>query len=89
MTVNLPFVSIIVAAYNAEESIERCLEHLLNLDYPDYEIIVVDNNSTDKTPGLIKKYNVIYLIEEKRGWPAARSRGIKYSKADFVANIDF
>ena len=88
MTVNLPFVSIIVAAYNAEESIERCLEHLLNLDYPDYEIIVVDNNSTDKTPGLIKKYNVIYLIEEKRGWPAARSRGIKYSKADFVANID-
>ena len=85
----IPFVSVIVAAYNAEKTIERCLEHLLKLNYPNYEIIVVDNDSGDETKNIVKNYSsVIYLFEKKRGWPAARNRGIKYSKAGFVANID-
>lgn len=88
MSNELPFISIIVAAYNAEKTIERCLKHLLNLDYPDYEIIVVDNNSNDETKSIIQNYNVIYLFEKKKGWPAARNKGIKYSKARFVANVD-
>jgi len=88
-----PFVSIIVAAYNAEKTIEKCLNSLLNLDYPNYEIIVVDNNSSDNTAKIVKKYaektkKVIYLFEKKKGWPAARNKGIKYSKAEIVANMD-
>jgi len=88
-----PFVSIIVAAYNAEKTIEKCLNSLLNLDYPNYEIIVVDNNSSDNTAKIVKKYaektkKIIYLFEKKKGWPAARNKGIKYSKAEIVANID-
>lgn len=88
MNNNLPFVSVVIAVFNAEKTIKRCLDALLNLDYPNYGIIVVDNNSNDKTKELVKKYEVIYLFEEKRGWPAARNRGIKYSKARFIANID-
>ncbi len=85
---DLPFVSIIVAAYNAEKTISRCVESLLALDYPKYEIIVVDNNSQDKTAKIIKQYNVTYLLEKKQGWPAARNKGIAYSKKKYVANID-
>ena len=84
----LPFVSVIVAAFNAEKTIARCLDALLVLDYPDYEVIVIDNNSTDRTAEIVKKYEVTYLLEEKKGWPAARNTGIEYSKARFIANID-
>lgn len=93
MSNELPFVSIIVAAYNEEKTIGRCLDAFLALDYPDYEIIVVDNNSSDNTSEITKKYanetgKVIYLFEKKKGWPAARNKGIKYSKARIMANID-
>lgn len=88
-----PCVSIIVAAYNTDASIERCLDALLALDYPEYKIIVVDNNSKDKTAEITKKYvrrhsKITYLLESKKGWPAARNTAIRYAKTDFVANID-
>lgn len=83
-----PRVSVIVAAYNCESTIAKCIEEILALDYPAYDVIVVDNNSTDSTSKIIKKYDVICLLEKKKGWPAARNTGIAYSKEKFVANID-
>ncbi len=90
----LPFVSVVVAAYNAEKTIRRCLEALLALDYPDYEIIVVDNNSTDATRSIAEEVaaeaarRVVILDEPRPGWPAARNRAWHFSKAPLVANID-
>ncbi len=89
----IPKVSVVVAAYNSEKTIERCLNDLLSLDYPDYEIIVVDNNAKDRTAEIIKEYvkknsNIYYLFEGKKGWPAARNAAIRFVKTDFVANID-
>ncbi len=49
-----PFVSVCVPARNEERDIEACLTSLLNQDYPNYEVIVVDDNSTDNTPGIIE-----------------------------------
>jgi len=49
-----PFVSVCVPARNEERDIEACLTSLLNQDYPHFEVIVVDDNSTDKTPGIIE-----------------------------------
>ena len=83
-----PFVSVIVAAYNAESTICQCLESLLALEYPDYEIIVADNDSQDGTAPLIRQYPVRYLLERKKGWPAARNRAFAASRASIVANID-
>lgn len=83
-----PFVSIIIAAYNAERTMGRCIDSLLALDYPAFEIIVVDNNSTDNTPDIVKRYPIMYLLETKKGWPAARNKGISCSSAKYVANID-
>jgi chlorobactene glucosyltransferase len=56
---NLPFVSIVVPARNEEKYIERCIISLLNQDYPRFEIIAIDDNSTDNTSKLLKsiKYN--------------------------------
>ncbi|MDW8368217.1 MAG: glycosyltransferase family 2 protein, partial [Abditibacteriales bacterium] len=85
---DFPFVSVIVAAHNAADTIERCLRHLLALDYPRYEVIVVDNNSTDATRQLVQQFPVTLLEEKKPGWPAARNTAIQRAKARFVANID-
>lgn len=83
-----PFVSVVVAAYNSEAVIGRCLEHLAALDYADYEIIVVDNASTDGTRAVAAERDVVMLDEPRPGWPAARNRAWHYSKAPLVANID-
>ncbi len=85
---DFPFVSVIVAAYNSADTIERCVRHLLELDYPGYEVIVVDNNSTDNTPQLAQKFPITFLTEKKPGWPAARNTAIQLSQARYVANID-
>lgn len=90
----LPFVSVAVAAYNAEKTIRRCLEALLALDYPDFEMIVVDNSSADGTRGIVEEVasraerRVVVLDEPRPGWPAARNRAWHFSKAPLVANID-
>jgi len=90
----LPFVSVVVAAYNAEKTIRRCLEALLALGYPDYEIIVVDNNSRDHTRAIVEEVAadaqrpIVLLDEPRPGWPAARNRAWHFSKAPLVANID-
>ncbi|HYA82382.1 MAG TPA: glycosyltransferase [Candidatus Bathyarchaeia archaeon] len=53
--ISLPFVSIIVPARDEEKNIERCLSSLLDQDYPSFEIIAIDDNSTDNTLQIMKK----------------------------------
>jgi len=84
----MPFVSVVVAAYNSRDTMARCIEALQGLDYPSFEIIVVDNASTDGTRDIAARYPVTVLDESRRGWPAARNRAWHWSKAPFVANID-
>lgn len=82
-------VTVIVAAYNSQRSMTRCIEHILDLDYPHFSVIIVDNNSTDRTAELIKKFpQITYLFERKKGWPAARNTAIREAKTHLVANID-
>jgi glycosyltransferase involved in cell wall biosynthesis len=84
------FVSIIVPVYNGEATINRCLESLLAQDYPKdrYEIIVVDNNSTDGTVGIVRQNPVSLLKEETQGPGAARNRGLADARGEIVALID-
>ena len=65
-----PLVSIIVPTLNEENNIGRCLNSLLNLDYPYTEIIVVDGGSTDKTSKEVSKYPVKYVEDPylPNGW---------------------
>lgn len=85
---NLPFLSIIISVYNGEKTIGECIESLLSQDYPKqrYEIIVVDNKSTDKTAQVIKQYPVLCLEERAiQGDFAARNRGIKQARGQILA----
>ncbi len=90
MSENLPDVSIIVPVYNGQSTLQRCLNSLANLDYPKekLEIIVVDNNSTDNTPTIIKQYPVDYVFEEKRSRPRARNKGIGVSRGEIICFLD-
>lgn len=84
-------ISIVVAFYNAESHIENCARALLEQNYPAtrYEIIMVDNNSTDNSVALLRKYPRIKLLSERKQGPyAARNRGVTAAKGDLLAFTD-
>jgi glycosyltransferase involved in cell wall biosynthesis len=84
-------ISVIVPFYNAERHIERCVTALLTQNYPPerYEIIMVDNNSTDQSAALVATYPRVRLISEpKRGAYAARNRGVGTAKGRILAFTD-
>ncbi|MFP4579311.1 MAG: glycosyltransferase [Candidatus Sumerlaeia bacterium] len=86
----LPFVSIVVPAYNAETHIRACLESLLAQEYPTgkMERVIVDNMSTDNTINIIRQYGMEPLRCEKRGPSAARNSGIQKASGEIVAFLD-
>lgn len=84
-------VSIVIPVFNEEEYISDCIDSLLNQDYPpkEYEIIVVDNNSSDNTLRIVNKYkNVSVVTEYMRGASAARNKGIKLARGEIIAFVD-
>jgi cellulose synthase/poly-beta-1,6-N-acetylglucosamine synthase-like glycosyltransferase len=86
-----PFVSVIVPVYNCESSLARCIESLLQQDYPKErcEIIFVDNDSTDRSAEIIKKYPVIYAEERQVHTSyGARNTGAKMAKGEILAFCD-
>ncbi|MBN2460515.1 MAG: glycosyltransferase [Candidatus Cloacimonetes bacterium] len=84
----LPSVSIIVPVRNSEDNIGYCLQSLIDLDYPDYEIIVVDNNSTDNTRQIIVDYPAAVLSEKNIGAYLARNKGIAAARGEIIAFTD-
>jgi len=87
---NNPTISIIIPVCNGEKTLASCLDALIKLDYPieDREIIVVDNNSTDNTKEIVKRYPVRYLFEKKRSVGLAKNKGIENSEGKYIAFID-
>jgi glycosyltransferase involved in cell wall biosynthesis len=89
-----PLVSVIVATRDRPERIAVCLQSLLSLDYPHYEIIVVDNApSTDATARLIEQSygnlaQVRYVREDRPGNSWARNTGLLQARAEIVAFVD-
>lgn len=84
-------ISFVIPAYNEQDYILDCLKSIFNLDgLADYEVIVVDNNSTDKTSEVIKNNfpEAILIKETKKGPAAARNAGAKIALGEFMAFID-
>jgi glycosyltransferase involved in cell wall biosynthesis len=81
-------ISIIIPVYNEEKYIKKCLDSLLNqIEKPD-EIIIVDNNCTDKTISIVKKYPVKIVAEKKQGIVFARNKGFNIATGDILARCD-
>jgi GT2 family glycosyltransferase len=85
---NWPKVSAVVCAYQAESTIEECLRSLTKLNYPDYEILVVDDGSTDGTAELANCYPVRVISGGRLGLSGARNLGLEQAAGDIVAYLD-
>lgn len=84
-----PRISLIVPAYNEEKTINACIESLLKLNYPDYEIIVVDDGSTDRTYEEALKCGTIKVIHQSnQGKPNALNNGIRNSTGEIILTVD-
>jgi glycosyltransferase involved in cell wall biosynthesis len=83
-----PLFSIIVPAYNEEKTIRQCLRSLKGQTFRDFEIIVVNNNSTDKTAEIAKKEVKKVLLEKKQGYIYAVNRGAREAKGEFISFAD-
>jgi glycosyltransferase involved in cell wall biosynthesis len=87
-----PLVSVITSSYNGEKTIKRALESILNQTYPNIELIVVDDGSTDNTSGVIKSIEDkrIHLIQHKANInvAAGRNTGIRAAKGEYIAFLD-
>ena len=83
-------ISLYIAAYNAEKTIEKSINSILQQTLKPKEIIIINDCSTDKTLKLLKKFNQIKIINNKKNYGLAKSRNIalKYSKYNFLASID-
>jgi glycosyltransferase involved in cell wall biosynthesis len=84
-------ISVVVPFYNSEPYLERCVRALLAQNYPptSYEIIMVDNNSTDRSAAIVGKYPRIKLLAERtQGAYAARNRGVAAAKGNIIAFTD-
>lgn len=90
MSASVPFVSVIVPVYNGADTIAACLESLLKQTYPmdAYEVIVVENGSTDDTTRVVEQYPVRLFHSEERGPASARNFGLARSEADIIAFTD-
>ena len=93
---NLPFpvaedwprISVVVCVYNGAKTIRKCLDGLVGLKYPNFEILVVDDGSLDDTASLVSGYNVRLISTPNGGLSRARNRGLAEAKGEIVAYID-
>jgi glycosyltransferase involved in cell wall biosynthesis len=84
------FISVVVPALNEEKYIGQCLSSLLAQSYPRelYEIIVVDNASTDRTSEIARGFGVKVVYEPERGVSRARHRGAEEASGEIIAGMD-
>lgn len=81
-------ISVVIPAYNEEKYIGRTLESLKKQTYKPYEIIVIDNNSEDKTGKIAKSMGAKVVFEKEKSIGAARKRGFQETKGDIIASTD-
>lgn len=87
-------ISVIVPVYNTEKYLKRCLESIINQNFQDIEIIVINDCSTDNSLNLINEYmhldkRIILINKEKNeGLSSARNSGIKLAKGEYILHID-
>jgi glycosyltransferase involved in cell wall biosynthesis len=94
-----PRVSVVVCAYNAARTMDACLTSLRTLNYPGYEVVVVDDGSTDGTPAIVERHRAAWATEpgspplvvvsqENRGLSVARNVGAAAATGEIIAYTD-
>jgi glycosyltransferase involved in cell wall biosynthesis len=87
--VSRPLVSVVIPVYNAEPFLRETLDSVLAQDYEPFEVIVVDDGSTDGSGAIARSYpEVRYLLQENQGPAVARNAGIAAARGEFLAFFD-
>ena len=86
-------ISVVLPFYNAEKTLERAINSLLNQTFKEFYIILVNNNSTDSSYEIAKKYsqtykNIILLSESRQGVAFASNTGMRYAQTKYIARFD-
>ena len=86
-------ISIIVPIYNKEKYISKCLDSILQQDYYNFEIIIIDDGSTDNSSHIVKDYcsknkNIKYYFQTNQGVSAARNKGLDLVSGEYIIFID-
>ena len=83
-------ISVVIPTYNEERYIEKCLQSLVNqtLNRDDFEIVVVDGGSADRTVELAEGYADIVIPQESKGVGGARNDGVEVSRGELIATTD-
>ncbi len=84
----LPRISVVVCVFNGARTIRDTLDGLRRLDYPDFEVIVIDDGSTDATPTIAGGYDVRLISTANQGLSCARNTGWQAASGEIVAYID-
>jgi len=88
-----PEITVITIVYNGERYIKEAIDSILNQTYKDFEYVIVDNNSTDSTPAILKDYaqkdrRIKIIIESEQGILYARNAGLKVARGEWIAVLD-
>lgn len=89
----MPNISVIIPAYNAQSYIDKCLTSLINQTYKDFDIIVVNDGSSDNTLKMLMKYeksysNIKVFSQKNKGQADARNLGIEQAEGKFICFVD-
>jgi len=88
---NSPLVSVIIPLYNSQNYIASAIESIINQTYKNWELIIINDGSIDKSLSIAESYvcdNIIVLSQNNKGASAARNYGIKYSNGDYIQFLD-
>jgi GT2 family glycosyltransferase len=83
-----PRMSVVICTYNGQRTIRDCCEALQYLEYPNYEVIVVDDGSTDSTARIVREYGFRLITTPNRGLSHARNTGLVAATGEIIAYID-
>ena len=88
-----PMVSIIVPIYNAEQYLRRCVDSILNQEYTDYELLLVNDGSTDASGDICEEYGdqdprVIVIQKENTGVSDSRNRALDRARGKYLQFLD-
>jgi O-antigen biosynthesis protein len=83
-----PRVSVAVCTYNGRRTIRDCLDGLARLAYPNVEVIVIDDGSTDGTADIVRDYGVCLIQTENLGLSIARNRALEEAEGEIIAYLD-
>ena len=83
-----PKFSIIVPVYNTEKYLKRCLDSIKSQTFKDYEVIIVNDGSTDNSSDIISKYSYKVINQENQGLSMARNNGVKEASGDYLIFLD-